>query len=81
MEANIFQQSLGGAAVAVAEAVDGKKWTIIFGQKEKEKKRLGLNWKKRTWPLVSGGSYDRSEMSLISRILLCVKKRSPTGSF
>ena len=31
-------------------AVEGKKWAIIFGQRAGEK--LGLKWKKRTWPVV-----------------------------
>ena len=46
-------------------AVEGKKWEIIFGQREKETKKLGVEMEKEDLAGGAGGSYDQSEMSRI----------------
>ena len=45
-------------------AVEGKKWAIIFGQREKETKKLGVEMEKEDLA-GGGGSYDQSKMSRI----------------
>ena len=61
-------------------AVEGKKWAIIFGKREKETKKLGVEIEKEDLA-GGGGSYDHSEMLRIARIYSLVKKRSKSGSF